>query len=382
MENTLEASHLAEYGAPCEVSASAPGTVALLGEHVQVAHGGAIMMPLAQRVSVSIGQRRDTSLRFYSANLKERKRTGVPTLKYRREDRWANVAKGVLAYFLARGYRLRGMNVTISGDVPMGIGLGASTALAVAMASAMERLLRLPRGVVHVPSAALYAEERFIGGVANRAAAMAAFHACPDSLMWVDSSHWTTLPILPDSARFLLIDSRVPPDRPSRAEFERRRTVLEEFLPGGVGCALESTGSRALQREFAALPAEVRRLCLHAVGEHERAGLAVEALCQGDAEQLGRVITWSHESLRDLFELSCPEMDWLVRRSLEVPGVLGSRLTGPGGGGCVLSILEEKALAPYLHRLHDYETIFGFHAGALMVEHGCAAQVHENVKSG
>jgi galactokinase len=106
---------------------------------------------------------------------------------------------------------------------------------------------------------------------------------------------------------------------------------------------------------------EIRRRSLHIVEENQRIREAAEALEKGDLEELSRIIYHSHESLRDLYEVSCPEIDWLVKRAQEIEGVTASRMTGLGFGGCTYTILKENALEEFQKRLEDYERIFGFH---------------------
>jgi galactokinase len=100
---------------------------------------------------------------------------------------------------------------------------------------------------------------------------------------------------------------------------------------------------------------------MHIVQELHRISEAEEALHKADFGSLSKIITHSHESLRDLYEVSCPEIDWLVKRAQEINGVLGSRMTGRGFGGCTYTIIRDEAIPEYRKRLEDYERIFGFH---------------------
>jgi galactokinase len=100
---------------------------------------------------------------------------------------------------------------------------------------------------------------------------------------------------------------------------------------------------------------------MHIVQEHRRVNDAEEAMKKQDYAVLSKLFFHSHESLRDLYEVSCPEIDWLVKRAQEHEGILGSRMTGQGFGGCTYTIGSEKALEEYRRRFEDYERIFGFH---------------------
>jgi galactokinase len=108
------------------------------------------------------------------------------------------------------------------------------------------------------------------------------------------------------------------------------------------------------------LPEEIRRRSMHIVQEIRRVYDAEDALKRADLPSLSRIIFHSHESLRDLYEVSCPEIDWLVKRAQESEGLLGSRMTGHGFGGCTYTIIRDRDLEAYKKRLEDYERIFGF----------------------
>jgi galactokinase len=109
------------------------------------------------------------------------------------------------------------------------------------------------------------------------------------------------------------------------------------------------------------LSEEIRRRSLHVVEELKRLGEAAAALKTPDLPEFSRIIYHSHESLRDRYEVSCPEIDWVVKRAQETEGILAARMTGTGFGGCIYTFIKESVLEEYQRRLEDYERIFGFH---------------------
>jgi galactokinase len=150
--------------------------------------------------------------------------------------------------------------------------------------------------------------------------------------------------------------------------------------------SLKRLGTRqgATFRDFAAadilesmgnLPEEIRRRCLHIVQEIRRVSDAETALANEDIPALAKIFARSHESLRDLYEVSCPEVDWLVKRAQETEGVAASRMTGKGFGGCTFTFIESEAAEAYKLRLEDYERIFGFHPVAYEMKIGSGARV-------
>jgi len=123
------------------------------------------------------------------------------------------------------------------------------------------------------------------------------------------------------------------------------------------------------------LPEEIRRRSLHVVQEIHRVLDAGDYLLRADVSGFSRLIFSSHESLRDLYEVSCPEIDWMVKRAQEIPGALGSRMTGQGFGGCTYTIIKNEAVNEYRERLEDYERIFGFRPGIYEVKLATGSKV-------
>ncbi len=392
--------HSAEYNAPPKVVAFAPGVVHLLGEHVERAGVPTLSLALNRGVHVALNPRRDLSLRFYAPDFGERKRTGVASIKPRREDRWANVPKGVIAYALSRGHRMKGLDITIMGDVPISRGLASSTAVCVAMALALECLLDLPRGSIDAVRAAEYAEREYASMRPSEADAAISSLADPGPVVIYRHGSRRIEPVgpIPSSAVLLLVDSRVPPEPDDEKDFGARDSVL-------LGCAdvdpdravsspdngtdgQENAGGgnqvrdvkNDLNDQLEQLPPRERRTCLHVMNEVERVELAKDAVLKGDANALGRLISRSHENIGDLLELSCPELDWLAKHTRDIRGVYGSRLTGPGLGGYLATLTSREAMEAIRERLNDYERIFGFETDWIEVDKGYPAQVHETAK--
>src|SRR6056297_949354 len=155
--------HAAEYGEEPEVIAEAPGVVNLMGEHTDFHEGYVIQMGLHLSIKVAISKRNDTSLRFYSIELNERKRTTIANLKYKREDRWANYLKGVLYEIMQVGCGFKGMNITIMGSIPRDIGLGSSAALGVGTALAVRELFELDLEDIQLVQLSYLSETAFLG---------------------------------------------------------------------------------------------------------------------------------------------------------------------------------------------------------------------------
>jgi galactokinase len=348
------------------VIAEAPGRVHYLGEHGEPKAGLFLSSAINRYIRVAVSIRKDSSLRFYAANLGERKRTTLVNLKYKREDRWANYIKVAIHLFAQLGYPAKGLNFTLVGDIPQHIGLASSSAIEVATATALRGFFHAPISDEDLLKRLIASQEVFFGKHITPIDYVIALSAQEDQFLVVDE---ITLGVtLVKSSicdyKILIMDSRVPRLGVEDELKERRQDIkkgLELLCQKKQGTSLRDFVTEDLIESMGNLPEEIRRRSMHIIQELRRVYDAEEALNKMDIPSLSKVILHSHESLRDLYEVSCPEIDWLVKRAQEIDGVLGSRMTGQGFGGCTYTIIKEDVIEEYRRRLEDYERIFGFH---------------------
>ena len=357
--------HKAEYGCEPEFIGSAPGVLNIMGEHTDYNEGYVLQMALEQRTYVAISRRKDNSLRFFAANFSERKRTTIPNLKYKREDRWANYCKGTLYGFLERGLNFRGLDITISGNIPVKIGLGSSASICVATAAAINGLFDFRLKKLDLVQIASDAESDFMGLSRTIADAFTSCMSKPGKILFLDlrTLDYHHIPINLSNYRLMICNSNVPiiTEEEDLIEFKEECQRCTEYLsPKKPGRSLRDFTSSDLKNGMGLMPEYSRRLCTHVIYENERVLEAKEALKKDDLAFLGKLMIRSHESLRDNFEVSCPELDWLVKRAWETEGVLGARMTGYGFGGCTVSLVKQSSVPIYEKRLEEYEHIFGF----------------------
>ena len=357
--------HRNEYGREPEVIVSAPGTANLIGEHTDYHDGLVIEVTLDKSLYVAVSRRDDNSLRFFAADLNERKRTTVPNLKYRREDRWANYPKGVLHELMQLGYDFSGIDLTVSSEIPGGIGLGASAAFGVASASAFAELFDIELSEFQIVQSAAMAELSFMGIETSLTDHLVSTVSREGSCVFVDLRElsYDYLPLVPEDIEILVTVSNVPQISPVRDLDIRRRKCadcLSVIKEQKIANTFRDVKIEDLTDVLDGLPEDSRRLCTHVVLENERARQAADLLETGSFEQLGKLLTRSQDSLRDSYEVSCPEIDWLIKRASETHGVLGSRMIGPGFGGCTLSLIRRDSVDAYLYNIEEYERIFGY----------------------
>ncbi|MDR2158960.1 MAG: galactokinase [Treponema sp.] len=363
--------HCKEYETGSEktdvvVVGEAPGRLHLLGEHGEPEAGLYLSCAIDRCIRVAVSLRKDNSLRFFAADLGERKRTTLINLKYKREDRWANHIKVAIHLFAGLGFPVKGLNFTLAGNIPQQIGLASSSAIEMAAAVALRGFFHAgirDRELIEKLTASRMV---FFEKDATPVDYFIEMNAKKDQFLVVDEGSKEVKRIKSPLSRYriLLMDSRVP--RMGVAdELKQRRQDLRKGLSllskKREGASFRDYATADLVESMGNLPEGIRRRSMHVVQEIRRVYDAGDALRTSDFPGLSRIILHSHESLRDLYEVSCPEVDWLVKRAQEIDGVLGSRMTGQGFGGCTYTILREEAVEEYRGRLEDYERIFGFH---------------------
>jgi len=352
------------------VTAEAPGRIHFLGELApnldEKRESGFFLSAAIDRfIRVAVNFRKDTSFRFYAADLNERKRSTLINLKFKREDRWANYLKPAIYLFAELGYMTKGLNFSFCGNIPQHIGLASSTAIETAAAVALRKLFRSQIGDIEI--AQKLKEAHF--SIFNNSIPLADFLVCmcarKDHFLVIDSAENDIKLIKSPFSRFrfLLVDSRVPRIGTESEINSRRFDILKglELLSHKHdGVSYKDFASSDLLDVLGDFPEQIRRRCIHVVEEIRRVSDAADALERCDLASLAKIIYHSHESLRDLFEISCPEIDWLVKRAQEIEGAAGSRMTGIGMGGSTYTIIRRELVDEYKSRLDDYERIFGF----------------------
>ncbi|MBN2050967.1 MAG: galactokinase [Spirochaetales bacterium] len=369
----LVKTHKTEYGTDPHVIAGAPGVVNLLGEESYYNEGYVLQIALNRFVHVAVSPRKDNSLRFFAADTGERKRTTVSNLKYKREDRWANIPKGVLNEFFKAGQTFKGLDITIYGEIPKGIGLASSSALGVAMARALSTLLNAGVSEKNIIMYAAKAESTFIGRDKGISDQLVSCVAKKNHAVFLDlrSFAYKLLPMNLGTLVILITNSNVPVFITDN-DLAERKAECEECVSclnnRRQGTSLRDYTSADLKHGMGVVPEGIRKICLHVVEENKRVLEGRDALEASNYPLFGKIMHRSHESLRDNYEVSCPELDWLVKRAMEIDGVYGSRMIGSGLGGCTVTFLEESAMEQYYQRLSEYEHIFGFSADTILCE--------------
>ncbi|RKX73361.1 MAG: galactokinase [Spirochaetes bacterium] len=381
MIEQISVHHEKEYGEKPTVITSAPGKVDLLGDHGEVGQGYVLSLAIDRRFFIAASRRSDNSLRFFSANLNERKKSTIAGLKYKREDRWANYSKGVIDALIHMGFNIRGLNLTLFSEVPMGIGLASSSALVVATVCAIKELFSLDISDARIIDAARSSESHFMDLHEGIRSPMVSYYSRSGFLTLLDvrSLKVDYLEFPGSPATLLVTDSRVQETMSDdeKGEIDAScRECVQALDVGKSGMLFRDLSRDDLSSTIDGLSERSRRICLHVIKENARIHEFGKALKGGYLDVAGRILFRSHESLRDLLEISCPELDWLAKRAMETGGIYGSRMIGSGYGGCTVTLIDGKLKSNYEERLEEYDRIFGFKASVFQVQPGEGARIH------
>ena len=315
------------YGADPAVVAEAPGRVNLLGEHTDYNDGYVLPMALPMRVRVEIGPGATTAIRAHSAALGT---CSTFSLEIPPREHFAKYVYGCIRGVAALGISVPPLDLHIQSNLPIGTGLSSSAALEVATLLGLRDLLSVPIDDVTIAQLAQAAERDHAGVNCGIMDQMAASLAAPNCLLFLDTRtlERRVLP-MPSGADIVVIDSGIPRSL-ANSGYNLRRAECEQ-----AARLLEVSALRDVQsmHEVSRLPAPLDRRARHVINENRRVLVAAQGVT---AAEFGVLMNASHDSLRDDYEVSLPELDLLVDTLRNISGVYGARLTGAGfGGACV-----------------------------------------------
>jgi len=338
----------------------APGRVNLIGEHTDYNDGFVMPAAIGLYTRASVASRHDRKLVIYSGNYSEQVEVDLDHLPATRSGHWSDYVIGVVKMLVRSGEKLGGTNLLVDGNVPQGAGLSSSASIEVAVGYALldsadqatdrpeldqTKLGRTEPDRTKLALLCQQAENAFVGA---RCGIMDQFIACRGErgkalLLDCRSLEYRQLP-LPDDVALAMCNTMVKHSI-AKGEYNQRRAECEagvrglaKYLPNAQ--ALRDVTPEDLEAYGHELPDVVRRRCRHVISENARVLQAAAALELGDLQAFGKLMLDSHRSLRDDFEVSCPELDLMVELAEQAEGVYGTRMTGGGFGGCTIALVQ------------------------------------------
>jgi galactokinase len=339
------------------MSAHAPGRVELLGNHTDYNQGVVLGAAIDRGINIA-GSRRDDGIIQIHSNDFGKVEIPLSELRPLTEDRWVNYALGVVRELIDLGVPVTGFHAEVTGDIPIGAGLSSSAAFELATALFLLKLFPRELALLEIAKACQRAEHRYVGVQSGLLDQVMALFGRANHAVFFDCRSEEILAVpFPPHLTLIMVESGKKRALAS-SEYNLRREETHAAARALGVPALRDVASADLARR-SDLPDLVRRRAAHVVGENERVWRAVKLLEAGDGTGLGRLMNESHESSRQNFENSTPELDLLVSIAQQLPAVLGARLTGAGFGGATVTLCERKRaqeVAPELSERYAAES--------------------------
>lgn len=361
----------------------APGRVNLIGEHTD--YNGGHVFPCALTIGTYFiaRQREDRVLRFYSTNFESLGiiESSLDNLVWSKEADWTNYPMGVMWAFGEKGYKItNGFDILLCGNIPNGSGLSSSASVEVGTGVLLRDMYGFDVSMIDIALIGQYSENNFnkvnCGIMDQFAIAMGK----KDHAIFLDTADlsYEYAPIVLKDAKIVIACSNKKRGLGDSKYNERRAECEESLAELQTVVDIKSLGEldeAQFEQYRSAIKSEVRqRRAKHAVYENQRTIKAVEALKAGDIEEFGKLMIASHDSLRDDYEVTGKELDTLVASALKQDGVIGSRMTGAGFGGCTVSIVKNDNIDAFIENVgKEYKDTIGYAADFYVVEVGDGA---------
>ena len=382
MEKKLMETFQKLYGGEGEIKTFfSPGRVNLIGEHTDYNGGHVFPCALTLGTYGIARKREDRKLRFYSANFEKLGviETSLDDLVPSQAAQWTNYPKGVIWAFEKKGYSIpQGMDVLIYGTIPNGSGLSSSASLEVLIGVMLKELFNIEISMQDIALIGQYSENNYNGCNCGIMDQFAVAMGKKDCAVFLDTNtlQYEYASVKLEDAKIVITNSKVKHSLVDSAYNDRRRESEEALHDLQKVVDIKTLGDLT-EEEFEAHKDEIcKKRAKHAVYENQRTIRAVKALKENDIAEFGRLMNQSHISLRDDYEVSCEEIDVLVDLAWKIDGVIGSRITGGGFGGCTVSIVKNDAVDTFIDQVGaGYKEKTGREAEFYVVEIGDGARV-------
>lgn len=333
------------FGSEPDWVAAAPGRVNLIGEHIDYNDGFVMPMAIDRYVVIAGGQCEGYAANLYSVNLDDAAAVPLDATSRPEGMHWTNYVRGVIALFAAKGHAVPGFNAVVQSNVPTGGGLSSSAALEVATATLLESVTGITMDPVEKALLCQKAEHEFAGvpcGIMDQFSSV----LCEQNhvlLLDCRSETFEQVPFMNEDISVLITNSGVKHSL-SDGEYAMRRKQCEDAALALQTKSLRDVNLADLRKQKDAMDEVVFQRAHHVITEIARTIAASDALKTDQWDRLGQLMYESHESLSTDFEVSCKELDLLVKIARKTEGVIGSRMTGGGFGGCTVTLVKTDNL--------------------------------------
>ena len=327
---------------------AAPGRVNLIGEHTDYNDGFVLPMAIERYIVMAAGTNTNRQVTLHSVTTGETASFGVRPKVERGEPSWSNYVRGVIAGFQTPGKKVPGFDAVIESSLPFGGGLASSAALEVATATLLEAMTGQALDPIQKALLCQRAEHDFAGVPCGIMDQFTSILAQQNHALLLDCRSRTTTPVpmTNPEVTVLIVNTNIR-HRLAEGEYAKRRSQCEAAARALKVTSLRDATPEALDAAQKQMDPVVFRRALHVISENERTLQMARAIQASDWPAVGRLMYASHASLRDDYEVSCPELDTVVEIAQAMDaagGIIGCRMTGGGFGGCAVSLVKTDAV--------------------------------------
>ena len=379
--NELKSAFLTAYNQEADAVYFAPGRVNLIGEHTDYNGGSVFPCALSFGTYLLLRKNGGKTVRFRSLNQPEVTELGLDQLTTPLDKSWVNYPLGVFAQFIKRGIEIKeGFDILIWGDVPNGAGLSSSAALEVVTAFALNDQLGTNFNRTVLAQIGQKAEHEFAFVNCGIMDQFASANGAKDHAIHLncDTLEFELVPVKLEGVKILISNTHSPHKLDSGAYNQRvaecKLAVEQLNKVRPLKYLAELTEAEFKSIESAITDVTAHKRARHVVGEVQRTADAVKALKAGDLVKFGKLMNASHVSLRDDYEVTGPELDTMAEEAWKIKGVIGSRMTGGGFGGCTVSLVKDEAIDTFIDQVGKaYEAKIGIKPEFYIAEIGNGA---------
>jgi len=357
--------HEMEYSAAPDIIVEVPQPVTLLGAFSDLVKGHSLMCTIPDGISISCSMRTDNSVKVLNTIKQDKKKFIVNNIKYRKEDKWANAVKAIMSAFQATGVKLTGLDILIAGAPTEGYEYNAMIFAGIAKIINDLFLLSLPDK--ELLSLCRRASMFAPGFKAKDRDLIAIFESKENNVLFFDISRKSreSLALSLDLLSAYILDPAIPYSvlKPLLDEFSVDIIPVFQALAAAFpGEDIKALSEKELRLYCNRLPEVDRHSIEYVLEESNLAKKGYELLKAKDYAGFGKLLSAQQRNLQNKAELTSPETDWLVKRALESPDVLGIAQISLGRPGTMLTLIASNSEVSYTERLEEYDRIFGFHA--------------------
>lgn len=335
----------------------APGRVNLIGEHTDYNEGFVLPAAIDKVIILALAENRTNKARLHSVDMQESCEVNLSNDIEKSDHHWANYILGVVDQLQKRGDEINGFDCVFGGDIPIGAGLSSSAALEGGVVLGLSKLFELSISKTEMAKIGQAAENDFVGMQCGIMDQFANIQGKKGHALKLDcrSLDFELIPFRRSDIKILLCDTNVHRELTSseynirRQQCEQGVRIMKKNYP--VIKSLRDLDLPTLKKHKVDFSPVVFQRCTFILEENARVEAACEALVNDDFEKFGQLMYQSHYGLRDLYEVSCKELDVLVEIAETIDGVFGSRMMGGGFGGCTINLVEEGAVEGFIDQV-------------------------------